>query len=142
MRRLVLAQVSAVILFTALAGAQEFVEVKSPNFTVITDAGEAQAHEIGEHFEQVRSAFGIFFNKQSLSVPLPLTTPTESPTTETTANDRVVECPLVVIVLFAQRRLTSLVSVSTTTHPSAPEASSAASVSSSAVITGRPPLGR
>jgi tetratricopeptide (TPR) repeat protein len=73
MRRFVLALISAVILFPAIAPAQEYVEVKTPNFTVVTDAGEAQAREIAEHFEQVRSAFGIFFNKQSLSVPLPLT---------------------------------------------------------------------
>ena len=48
-------------------------------------------------------------------------------------------CPLVVIVLFAQRRLTSLVSVSTTMQPSAFDAASAVVVSSSGRITDRPP---
>jgi len=53
--------------------AQEYVEVKAPDFTVVTDAGEAKGREIAEHFEQVRAAFGIFFNKQPMTVPLPLT---------------------------------------------------------------------
>lgn len=70
MRRFVFA---IIILVTVRAFSQEFVEVRTPGFTVISDAGEAQAREIAEHFEQVRSAFGIFFNKQSMTLPVPLT---------------------------------------------------------------------
>src|SRR5689334_8890081 len=73
MRHFVLALLSAAIFVPALTHAQDYVAVRTPNFTVVTDAGEAQGREIAEHFEQVRSAFGIFFNKESLSVPLPLT---------------------------------------------------------------------
>ena len=73
MRPFVLALIASIILVPVLSHAQEYVEVKTPNFTVISDTGETQAREIAEHFEQVRSAFGIFFNKQSLSVPVPLT---------------------------------------------------------------------
>ncbi len=73
MRRFVLAFIVLLIAFSGEAFGQEYVLVQTPHFTVITDAGEAQARELAEHFEQVRSAFGIFFNKQSMSLPLPLT---------------------------------------------------------------------
>lgn len=72
MRRSVLAFIVSIVVCGAVF-AQEYVEVRTPNFTVISDAGEAQAREIAEHFEQVRSAFGIFFNKHSMTLPVPLT---------------------------------------------------------------------
>ena len=71
MRRFVLAFL--IVLTCGRAFGQEYVEVRTPNFTVITDAGEAQGRELAEHFQQVRSAFGIFFNKQSMTLPVPLT---------------------------------------------------------------------
>src|SRR5690349_17481159 len=57
----------------AAALAQQYVAVKTPNFTIVTDAGETKGRDIAEHFEQVRAAFGSFFIKESMSVPLPLT---------------------------------------------------------------------
>jgi TPR repeat protein len=39
------------------AAAAKWVEVKSPNFTVYSDAGEREAREVAQQFEQVRLAF-------------------------------------------------------------------------------------
>jgi tetratricopeptide (TPR) repeat protein len=73
MRRFVLALISVTLCLQLAVSAQSYVEVRTPNFTLATDLGEAQARNLAEHFEQVRSAFGIFFNKREIAVPLPLT---------------------------------------------------------------------
>ena len=59
--------------FPLLATAQQYVEVKTPAFTVVTDAGEAQGREVAQRFELVRSAFGLFFNAKNATTPTPLT---------------------------------------------------------------------
>jgi len=46
---------------------QQWVEVTSPHFSVITDAGEKRAKEVGLRFEQMRMAFGVIFQKVSVN---------------------------------------------------------------------------
>src|SRR6185312_8853975 len=46
---------------------QQWVEVTSPHFSVITDAGEKRAREVGLRFEQMRMAFGLIFQKVSVN---------------------------------------------------------------------------
>lgn len=72
MRRNVLVIVILLVV-CSVATAQQYVEVKTPAFTVVTDAGEAQAREVAQRFELVRSAFGLFFNTKNPTVPTPLT---------------------------------------------------------------------
>ncbi|MBZ5648426.1 MAG: tetratricopeptide repeat protein [Acidobacteriia bacterium] len=54
------------------APAQEWVEVKSPHFSVITDGGEKRGREIALRFEQMRAVFGQLFNRKYVSLPVPL----------------------------------------------------------------------
>lgn len=58
--------------FLVLAGAnlhadQQWVEVSSPHFSVITDGGEKRGREVGLRFEQMRMAFGLIFQKVSVN---------------------------------------------------------------------------
>jgi TonB family protein len=50
---------SVVVLLSSLCPAkqQEWVEVRSPNFIVVSNAGEKQARKIAVQFEQIRSVF-------------------------------------------------------------------------------------
>lgn len=74
MRRNVLVLILlAFFVLPGLAIAQQYVEVKTPAFTVVTDAGEAQGREVAQRFELVRDAFGLFFNTKNPTVPTPLT---------------------------------------------------------------------
>ncbi len=50
----------------------QWVQVRSPHFTVVTDAGEARGREVAGHFEQMRSVFGVFMSKPNLQLPAPL----------------------------------------------------------------------
>lgn len=43
------------------AAGQQWIEIKSPHLSVITDAGEQRGREIAARFEQVRAGFGITF---------------------------------------------------------------------------------
>ena len=53
--------------------AVEWLEIKTPNFTVRTDAGEARGREIAQRFEGMRAAFGVLFDKERVNVGVPLT---------------------------------------------------------------------
>src|SRR5512147_1065750 len=55
-----------------LAAAQEWVEVKSPHFSVATDAGEKRGREVATRFEQMRAAFGLLFQRMQVNIPIPL----------------------------------------------------------------------
>ena len=46
---------------------QAWVEVRSPHFNVITDAGDKRGREIAMRFEQMRTAFGMIFSKVNVS---------------------------------------------------------------------------
>jgi len=57
---------------TAFAADAQWVEVRSPHFSVITDAGDKRGRQAALHFEQMRTAFGLFLNKSKVSTPVPL----------------------------------------------------------------------
>ena len=57
---------------TAHAGTPQWVEVKSPHFSVITDAGEKKGREVATRFEQMRAVFGKLFARASVNIPVPL----------------------------------------------------------------------
>ncbi len=56
----------------AFAGEQQWVEVRSPNFSVITDAGEKRGRDVALHFEQMRSVFGKLMVKANVNLSVPL----------------------------------------------------------------------
>ena len=56
----------------AFAGNPQWVQVKSPNFTVITDAGEKRGRDVALHFEQMRAVFGTLFNKARITSSQPM----------------------------------------------------------------------
>jgi Flp pilus assembly protein TadD len=55
-----------------LAGESEWVEVRSPNFSVVTDAGEKRGREVAMRFEQMRGVFGALMVKANVNLPVPL----------------------------------------------------------------------
>lgn len=57
---------------SAFAGNPRWVQVKSPNFTVITDAGEKRGRDTALHFEQMRAVFGTLFVKAKINSSQPL----------------------------------------------------------------------
>jgi tetratricopeptide (TPR) repeat protein len=54
------------------AAAQQWVEVRSKNFSLITDAGEKRGREVVRHFEQMHAAFGALFQRTKVQTPAPL----------------------------------------------------------------------
>ncbi len=64
------------VLLAASAPAAEqspWLELQSPHFTVITDAGEKKGKEVALRFEQMRAVFAMLLMKDRLNQPLPLT---------------------------------------------------------------------
>ena len=57
---------------SAFAGDAQWVEVRSPNFSVITDAGDKRGRQAALRFEQMRMAFGKLMNKGTVTTPIPL----------------------------------------------------------------------
>jgi len=57
---------------TAPAAEQPWVEVRSPHFALITDAGEKRGREVLQRFENMRTAFGVLFKKATINIPIPL----------------------------------------------------------------------
>jgi tetratricopeptide (TPR) repeat protein len=54
------------------AGEAQWVEVRSPNFSVVTDAGEKRGREVAMRFEQMRGVFGALMTKANVNLPVPL----------------------------------------------------------------------
>jgi tetratricopeptide (TPR) repeat protein len=54
------------------AGEPEWIEVRSPNFSVVTDAGERRGREVAMRFEQMRAVFGALMTKANVNLPVPL----------------------------------------------------------------------
>jgi Flp pilus assembly protein TadD len=54
------------------AGEPQWVEVRSPNFSVVTDAGEKRGREIAMRFEQMRGVFGSLMTKANVNLAIPL----------------------------------------------------------------------
>jgi hypothetical protein len=49
--------VSILFPFQPSGAKQEWVEVRSPNFIVVSNAGEKEARKTAVHFEQIRAVF-------------------------------------------------------------------------------------
>src|SRR5512146_2944868 len=56
----------------SLAANPTWVEVRSPHFSVLTDAGEKRGREVADRFEQMRFAFGVIFQRITVNLPVPL----------------------------------------------------------------------
>jgi tetratricopeptide (TPR) repeat protein len=56
----------------SFAGEPQWVEVRSPNFSVVTDAGEKRGREVAMRFEQMRAVFGSLMTKVNVNLPVPL----------------------------------------------------------------------
>ncbi len=54
------------------AGEPQWVEIHSPNFSVVTDAGEKRGREVAMRFEQMRAVFGALMTKANVNLPIPL----------------------------------------------------------------------
>src|SRR5271156_4329843 len=57
----------------AVASRDTWIEVRSPNFTVISNAGEKEARKIADQFEQFREVFHSSFPKLRVDLGKPLT---------------------------------------------------------------------
>ena len=56
----------------ARAAEPQWVEVRSPNFSVVTDAGEKRGREVALRFEQMRAVFGTLMTRAKVNLPVPL----------------------------------------------------------------------
>jgi len=50
----------------------QWIEVESPHFSVVTDAGEKRGREVAVRFEQMRAVFAKLMNKANVNIPVPL----------------------------------------------------------------------
>lgn len=71
--RVILVLISlATAVHPAFAGKDEWVEVRSRHFTVITDDGEKNGRTTLMKFEQMRAGFASVFQKATVNIPVPL----------------------------------------------------------------------
>jgi tetratricopeptide (TPR) repeat protein len=74
--RTLLSRVSLICLLLvccrSFAADPQWVEVRSPHFSVITDAGEKRGRDVALHFEQMRAVFGALMTKANVNLPVPL----------------------------------------------------------------------
>jgi len=56
----------------AQADGPQWVEVRSPHFSVATDAGEKRGREVAMRFEQMRAVFSTLMTKANVNLPVPL----------------------------------------------------------------------
>lgn len=54
------------------AGDSQWIEIQSPHFSVITDAGERRGKDAAVRFEQMRAVFGALMVKANVNLPVPL----------------------------------------------------------------------
>ena len=50
----------------------QWLEIQSPHFSVITDAGEGRGREVAMRFEQMRAVFGALMVRAKVNSPIPL----------------------------------------------------------------------
>jgi tetratricopeptide (TPR) repeat protein len=55
-----------------LAAPPEWVEIRSPHFSVVTDDGEKRGREVALRFEQMRVVFGALMTRAKVNLPIPL----------------------------------------------------------------------
>jgi hypothetical protein len=56
----------------ASASEPQWVEIQSPHFSVVTDAGEKRGREVAVRFEQMRAVFSTLMTKAHVNIPIPL----------------------------------------------------------------------
>jgi Tfp pilus assembly protein PilF len=56
----------------SFGGDPQWVEIRSPNFSVITDAGDKRGRDVALHFEQMRSVFGTLMTRAHVNLSVPL----------------------------------------------------------------------
>jgi len=56
----------------AFSGEPQWVEIRSPHFSVVTDAGEKPGRDVAVRFEQMRAVFGALMVKAKVNTPIPL----------------------------------------------------------------------
>jgi len=56
----------------APAAEAQWVEIRSPHFSVATDAGEKRGREVAMRFEQMRAVFSALLVKANVNIPVPL----------------------------------------------------------------------
>jgi tetratricopeptide (TPR) repeat protein len=56
----------------AFSGEAQWVEIHSPHFSVVTDAGERRGRDVALRFEQMRAVFGSLMARAKVSTPIPL----------------------------------------------------------------------
>ena len=56
----------------AYSAEPQWVEVHSPHFSVVTDAGEKRGREAAMRFEQMRAVFGALMTKANVNLPVPI----------------------------------------------------------------------
>jgi tetratricopeptide (TPR) repeat protein len=56
----------------ASASEPQWVEIQSPHFSVVTDAGEKRGREVAVRFEQMRAVFSTLMTKANVNIPIPL----------------------------------------------------------------------
>ncbi len=66
----IMAVLSAVV--PASAADPQWLEIRSPHFSVVTDAGEKRGREVAMRFEQMRAVFGALMVKANVNIPIPL----------------------------------------------------------------------
>ncbi len=54
------------------AAGPQWIEIQSPHFSVVTDAGERRGREVAIRFEQMRAVFGALMAKANVNLPVPL----------------------------------------------------------------------
>jgi len=59
--------------FASAGNKPTWIELRSPNFIVVTNAGESQARQTAYQFEMIRSVFQYDFNRKGSPAELPLT---------------------------------------------------------------------
>jgi hypothetical protein len=71
---LVTACISAICILSSLlfAGEPEWVEIISPHFSVVTDAGERRGREVATRFEQMRAVYATLMTNAKVNIPVPL----------------------------------------------------------------------
>jgi Tfp pilus assembly protein PilF len=65
--------IALLILGSSLSAFAQWSEVKSQNFTILTNGSAGQAREVAVRFEQMRALFGALFKRTKVTIPVPLT---------------------------------------------------------------------
>ncbi|MGH9492214.1 MAG: tetratricopeptide repeat protein [Terriglobales bacterium] len=71
-RRLLLTALCAAALHSRAAAADQWVEVRSSHFSVVTDAGESRGRDLALRFEQMRAVFATLLLRNRVNLPVPL----------------------------------------------------------------------